>query len=879
MGAQLVIARPDGHRDPDYLAGLIREHEVTVAFFVPTMLSTFVGAAAHRDALGSLESLWVGGESLQRSLVEAVGRVCSATVTNLYGPTEATVFAVAGEVGGDGAVAGVGGAPIGGPVANTRVWVLDRWLRPVPPGVVGELFIGGAQLAREYAGRPGLTASRYVADPFGSDGSRLYRTGDLVRWGDDGRLEFVGRSDFQLKIRGQRLESGEVEKALVEHPAVAQAVVTVFDRPGLTPQLVAYVSSAGAGDEQLAGQIKQFAAGRLPGHMVPAVVMVLPSLPLAASGKVDRGRLPEPEVSVGEYVEPGNDTEALIAGVFADVLGHDQVSVTDDFFELGGDSIISIRAVTPLGRLGCHVTPRQIFEHRTARALANVVAVQPSPDAAEDGVGEADLTAIMQMLADNEGSTEHFHQSVISRVAVDLTHQQLVQALQAVVDRHDALRSRFWRESQRWRWEFSEPGSVAVDDVLTTVHLDSDSLPGSSGFATAAAAAHSAAVQRLAPAKGRVLALVWLRPDDLSTGESRLLWVAHHVAVDAVSWNILLEDFADASRQAALGVTASLAPVRTSMRRWAAELAAPAALEAKKAELPYWLGVVAGDEPPLGQRRLDAGRDRATDVARVVISLPTDITEKLLDRLSAMLRCGIDTALVATLALAVATWRRDRGQDWSSPLIMVERHGRETSVFPEADVSRTVGWFTALFPTRPDLSGLDRESGRGAEGTVVEAIKRVKEQLAQVPDNGIGYGILRYADAQTSDALSRHQPGQIAFNYLGRLNSADFDATGLEFADPAGDPDMVPLNEISINACTTGRGDDAQVQIAVDHLATVLGDDDVRQLCQVWTTLVEQLAVGLTEDISALTPSDVLADVSQTELSQWESQLAEGWVN
>jgi non-ribosomal peptide synthase protein (TIGR01720 family) len=681
-------------------------------------------------------------------------------------------------------------------------------------------------------------------------------------------LEFVGRSDFQLKVRGQRVEPGEVEAVLVAHPAVAQVVATVWDRSDLTPRLVAYVSCTDALDvndqnrvQELVGELKRFVAGRLPAHMVPAPLMVLPQLPLAPSGKVDRAGLPEPQFIADEYVEPSNDIEALITGVFAEVLGRDRVGVADDFFELGGDSIISIHVVSRLGKAGFHLTPRQVFELRTARALACVDSAQVVPIAADDGVGEAVPTPVMQML-DNAGSIARFHNAVVTPLAADLTREQLVQAVQAVVDRHDALRSQFWFDGQRWRWEMGQPGSVRVDETLTTVAVDSGSLPGAAGFASAIAATRRAAASRLDVAQGRAFALVWLCPQDRSAQGSWLLWVVHHVATDVVSRYILRDDFAEALRQAVSGAAVALAPIGTSMRRWAAQLSSPAALAAKRAELPYWLGVVTGDEPPLGQRRVDPARDRARDMARIAVTMPAHITAKLLDKLPAVLRCGVEVGLLATLALAVATWRHHRGQGWSAPLVLVEGHGRETVLFPEADVSQMVGWFTTLLPIRPDVGDVGPELGHSADSVIIEAVKRVKQQLAQVPDHGIGYGILRYLDTQACVTLREHKPAQVVFNYLGRLDSFDFDAAGLAVADVDNDPDMIPFSEIIVTACTAG-GDEAQLWIAVDYLATVLGEDDVRSLCQGWIALVEQLADNLTDDISGLTPSDVLADISQ----------------
>jgi amino acid adenylation domain-containing protein/non-ribosomal peptide synthase protein (TIGR01720 family) len=873
VGAPLVIARPDGHRDPNYLLGLIRQHQITVAFFVPALLSVFV-EAADREALSSLQTLWAGGEALQWSLVEAVKQLCPAvTVANTYGPTETTGFVVSAQIGE--VAGGSWGVPIGGPVANTRVWVLDGGLSPVAPGVVGELFVGGAQVARGYVGRPGVTASRYVADPFGPAGSRLYRTGDLVRWNSDDQLEFVGRADFQLKIRGQRVEPGEIEAVLVDHPAVARAVVTVWERPDLTAQLVAYVTCTDALDgsdqdraQELAAELKQFVGAQLPAHMVPAALIVLPHFPLAPSGKVARAHLPEPPFIAGEYLEPGNDTETLITEVFAELLSQDRVSVSDDFFELGGDSILSIRAVSQLGKAGFRLTPHQIFEHRTARALAGVGAAHYGSASADDGAGEADLTPIMLRLVENGGSIARCHQSVITQVPAAVTREQLVQAVQAVVDRHDALRSRFWFDGQRWRWEMGQPGCVRVDEALTTVVIDSGSLPGSAGFVTAIAAARRAAVRRLDVAHGRAFALVWLRPQDATAQESRLVWVAHHVATDVVSFHILRDDFAEAVRQAVSGATVTLGSVGTSMRQWAAQLTSPAAVAAKRAELPYWLDVVAADEPPLGQRRLDPVRDRARDMARIVLTVPAHITAKFVDKLHTVLQCGIDVGLLATLALAVATWRHGRGQGWSAPLVMVERHGRETVLFPQADVSQMVGWFTALFPLRPDVGDMGPESGYSSAAAIIEAAKRVKEQLAQVPDQGIGYGILRYLDAQADTTLRERKPGQVVFNYLGRWHNVDLAAIHLGLTDPASNPDMIPSSEITINAWMTGVSDQAQLYIAADHLNTVLGEDEVRQLYRVWTKLVEQLADNLTDDNSGLTSSAVLVDISQAELSQ-----------
>ncbi|WTN46695.1 amino acid adenylation domain-containing protein [Streptomyces sp. NBC_00631] len=372
-GARLVLARPGGHGDPAYLSELIRAEGVTTAHFVPSMLDAFV-EGGDPAAWGTLRRVVCSGEALSGASAERFARVCGAELYNFYGPTEASVECTAGAWTGES-----GAVPIGTPIWNMRVFVLDGWLQPVPPGAVGELYIAGVGLARGYHGRTGLTAERFVACPFGSPGERMYRTGDLVRWTADGQVVFVGRADGQVKVRGFRIEPGEVEAVLTAHPDVAQAVVTTRDDLPGGHRLVAYVvpgdgdgNASHEAEEELFADLRAYAAGRLPGYMVPAVFVSLPELPLTVNGKLDRAALPEPRrAAAGAGREPATPEERLLCEAFAEVLGLERVGADDDFFDLGGHSLLATRLVSQVrAALGVEVGVRTLYEAPSPAALA-----------------------------------------------------------------------------------------------------------------------------------------------------------------------------------------------------------------------------------------------------------------------------------------------------------------------------------------------------------------------------------------------------------------------------------------------------------------------------------------------------------------------------
>ncbi|MGY0232283.1 amino acid adenylation domain-containing protein [Longispora urticae] len=380
-GATLVMAAPEGHRDPAYLADLIRRERVTTVHFVPSMLDVFL-ASPGAASCTTLRRVFASGEALSAESVARYRRLLDAPLHNLYGPTEAAVDVTAWPT--DGAP---GPVPIGRPVWNTTAYVLDAALRPVPPGVTGELYLGGAQLAHGYLRRPGLTAERFVADPFGT-GGRLYRTGDAARWRRDGVLDYVGRVDDQVKIRGFRIELPEIEAVLAGDPGVGRvAVVAREDRPG-DRRLVAYVVPTAAGTGPDLAALRSRVAAALPGYMVPSAFVVLDALPLTPNGKLDRRALPAPEPGTRAAGRaPGSPYESALCALFGEVLGVDGVTVDDDFFDLGGHSLLVIRLIGRIAEeLGVDLSVRTVFDRPTVAGLAAVSSAVPgTPRGPEDG--------------------------------------------------------------------------------------------------------------------------------------------------------------------------------------------------------------------------------------------------------------------------------------------------------------------------------------------------------------------------------------------------------------------------------------------------------------------------------------------------------------
>jgi amino acid adenylation domain-containing protein/non-ribosomal peptide synthase protein (TIGR01720 family) len=866
---------------------------------VPSVFAELIDQIANRT---TVDTLVFGADTLPASLVSRTREAFPGVrVVNCYGQSETfyvTSFQLAATAEWDGRT----NAPIGKPLDNVRTYVLGAGLEPVPPGVPGELYVAGSTVGRGYLGQAALTAERFVADPLGAPGSLMYRTGDLARWNAEGHLEYLGRGDAQVKVRGLRIEPGEIEAALTAHPGVAQAVVATRTGRGGSTQLVGYVVPVRADDGDLneldltmdvsAQGLRRFVGSRLPEFMVPTSFVLLDRLPLDPNGKVDRKALPEPELTAVEYRAPRTAEEVVLSVVYAEVLGLDLVGTDDDFFVIGGDSIRSIQVVSRARARGVEVTPREIFEHRTVAELAAVAAgrtgaSQVLAELDGGGTGWLPLPPVARWLLELGGGINRFSMSTVVDLPAGIDHAGLVATLTAVVDHHDVLRARLVSDGL----DVGAPGSVDVAGLVHRVACDGRwAEHRDEHWDELATAELDAATGRLDPATGVMAQFVWFDAGAARAG--RLLIVLHHLVVDGVSWRILLPDLAAAWDRVRAGWAPMLPRVVTSARRWAHALAEAASTPARVAELPRWQSIVDGPDPVLGTRPLDPEVDLMSTVQRVWVRLPAAVTEPLLTKVPAAFHGGADDGLLAALALAVVSWRRTRGVDEPSVLIRAEGHGREQDTVPGADLSRTVGWLTSLFPVRLDLGAADVEqalAGGPAAGTVVKA---VKEQRRAIPGKGLGFGLLRYLNEGTAAVLRRYPIGQIAFNYLGRVSGSDMpeELHGLGWTPAPGtaelaakpDPGMPAMAALDINAVVTDSAEGPELAAAFGAPAGVLSRAEVRELADLWCAALEGLAKYVTRPgAGGLTPSDVpLVAVRQSEIEAWERRypgLSDVW--
>jgi amino acid adenylation domain-containing protein/non-ribosomal peptide synthase protein (TIGR01720 family) len=708
---------------------------------------------SHRLPAGAgasaVRTLVIGGEALTYERVAFWRTNAPGTrLVNEYGPTEAVVGCCVHEIAAD--EPGTGSVPIGRPVPYAWLRVLDRRLQEVPPGAAGELCIGGAALARGYFARPDLTAQVFVPDPAAAvPGARLYRTGDLARYLIDGRLQFLGRVDQQVKIRGFRIEPGEIEAALAAHPGVRDAVVILReDLPG-HPCLVAYVAAQPA---LTVAELRDFLGRRLPTYMIPASFVVMDELPLTVHGKVDRAGLQalagaEPDVSTS-FEAPRTPVEQLLAQVWCRVLRRERVGIHDNFFEIGGDSILALQIVGQACRAGVRLTPRQMFQQQTIAGLAAVAATAPQEDLARGAVaGPVALSPIQSWFFERElPAAHHYNQSVMLELLLPFPVALWERALAWVVEHHDALRLRYERRPEGWLQTVLPPEKVAPEVVRIDLSMLS---AGDRGRALEAAAGQVQAGFDLAA--GPLLRLTLF--DLAAGGPQRVLIAAHHLIIDGVSWEILLEDLESACLALSSGARPAQPYRTTPFKTWVERSAAHAAR--LEPELTHWLAL-ARMAPPALPQDCAAGPDDEARARTVLVELGAEETRILLQERLAELRCRIDEALLTALLWAFSRWT-----GVAMLLVDVEGHGRE-DIGEELDLTRTIGWFTTLSPVLLDAEGA---------GSPLEVLRAVKQQLRAMPGRGLGYGLLRYlhADPEVRELLRRLPRAEVSFNYLGQV--------------------------------------------------------------------------------------------------------------
>ena len=875
-GSRLVGIQREDVLSAESFSGELSRHGVTTLFVTTALFNELVHERA--DIFSELRNVLFGGEECDAGVVKKVmeGDGPPQRLLHVYGPTETTTFATWYEVR-SGQRSWQGRIPIGRPIANTQVYILDRHLNAVPVGVAGEICIGGAGVAKGYLNRLELTAERFIPSPFAT-GERLYRTGDLGRFLSDGNIEFLGRGDDQVKIRGFRIEPGEIEAVLAGHRAVRQAVVRVREsgRAEKDKQLVSYVVLAdGQNTGRITEELSAFVKQKLPDYMVPSAFVILDKLPLTPNGKIDRRALPAPsrQRQTEGYRAPRTPREEILCGIYAELLGLERVGINDNFFALGGDSILSIALVSRVRRRGLELTPREVFELRTVEALAAAARIPNLNDGSQfhaaDAIGKIVATPIMRWLQERGGPIERFCQSVLLEVPAELTEQNLATLLQTIIDGHDMLRLQLERNTEGdWELQIAPRGAVQAEACLSQVNLAGLEKPArEESTQTAVREAES----RLDPQAGRMIQAVWFRGAE----PGMLSLIIHHLAVDGVSWRILVSDLATAWRSLVRGEIPQIEPVGTPFRLWTQHLAEVARTPAVLAELRTWEAILEGDKALVSGVVLDPIRDTLSSAGLLRIELPANITSALLTEVAAAFHAKVNDVLLGALAVAIAEWRNARGHGNDGPILVdVEGHGREPMA-GGIDLSRTVGWFTSLFPVGLDPGLMDIDEAMAGGPSMGRAIKRIKEQLRAVPGQGLGYGLLRYLNPESRTRLAGRCEPQIGFNYLGRFTIEESKEWSLAQGggiDGGADPTTPLSHLININALALDTADGPCLSATWRWASALLAESEVRSLAEGWRRALEALIRHIQQPgAGGHTPSDFpLVVVSAEQVEQLE---------
>ncbi len=868
-GGRLVVVPESVARSPEEFHALLVAEEVGVLSQTPSAFYALQTADALAPELGrqlKLQAVIFAGEALepQRLRTWVHDHPDVPRLLNLYGTTETTVHASFREIFPADVDSPV--SPIGVPLGQYAFFVLDGWMQPVPAGVVGELYVAGGGAGCGYWRRPGLTSTRFVACPFGEPGARMYRTGDLAWWGGDGQLRYVGRADEQVKIRGFRIELGEVQAALDALDGVQQAVVIVReDRPG-DKRLVGYVTGpAGVADPAaFAASAKVQLGERLPAYMVPAAIVVIDALPLTVNGKLDKRALPAPEYQdVDRYRAPANAVEEILADIYAQVLGLERVGVDESFFELGGDSILSTQVVARARAAGLVCRPRDIFVEQSVARLALVVGVADDPDhlvdVSDEGLGPVVPTPIMHWLNSVDGPVHQFNQTVLVQAPVGVTESDVLAVLQALVDRHATLRLRAEQDGAGgWSLTVPEVGLVDARECLRTVPVLSDE-------------AVIEARSRLNPAAGVMLSALWVAPT------AQLVLIVHHLAVDGVSWRILLEDLNLAWVQHRGGQQVVLPEPRTSFARWASLLAEYARRSDVVKQARAWQQIAA---IPATLPAVRPEVDTQVSAGTFSMSLDTETTRTLLGEVPTAFHAGLQDILLIAFALACAEFLGTGGAPIS---IDVEGHGREEELAAsneQVDLSRTVGWFTTKYPVALSVGALDWTQVTSGDAALGAAVKDAKEQLRTLPD-GVTYGLLRYLNPDVD--LDGADP-PIGFNYLGRLGGAEtgfsgdvweISPGGWSVTSVAAAIPMPLMHTVELNAGTINTESGPQLRASWTWAPSVLNQMQVSRLNGLWFDALAGICAHVRGGGGGLTPSDIAVGLSQQQIDELQRQYAD----
>jgi len=851
-GGSLVIAGPDGHMDTAYMKEIIKRNNVNVLQMVPSLLNLFLDEPGIEEC-NSLKYIFSGGEALTKYLCTKVYIKLDVTLCNLYGPTEATIdsaFYICSKNETDENI------PIGKPVNNAKAYILDGDMNPVPDRTAGELYLSGVNIALGYVNNKTLTDEKFSDNIFSKiPGEKMYRTGDIAKYNSKGELVFLGRSDEQVKFRGYRIELGEIESVLNNIRGINNSIVLLReDKPG-NKKLTAYIV-ADKNTVQNINELKLFLKGKLPEYMIPSAYVILDKIPYTPNGKVDKNSLPAPDdklISGGDYKEPLKPVEIILSNIWKDVLKIEKAGINDNFFELGGDSIISIQIISRANREGIKISPRQMFQHQTIAELSAVVTQKTAKAVDQNPVtGFVPNTPVQQRFFNHDlKNPSLFNHSISFEIPAELNSDHLGNSFNLLYEHHDALRLSIdfkGNEIIQFNNEVRHVSLFSIEDLKNIPENEIQKIINERTIF------HNKSIDIT---KGELLRAV-----RFITGKNQtdlLLICIHHLCVDGISWRILLEDLNSLINNFQNNNPPGLPPKTTSFRDWSYFLKDHAQSEIIKNEFSYWKDLLSLNS---GKIRTDNNFNQSENTVSSESTIELHLTEEssnfILKDIHKKYNTQINDILLTALILAFNKW-----QGHNKLLLNLEGHGRE-EISEDTDINRTVGWFTSVYPVMLNVSD-PSETG--------SAIKSVKESLRNIPESGIGFGLLKFLcdDEEIKKSISSFSEPEILFNYLGQFNF-NTDWKIREDLKLVQDKSELRFHLIEINAMTVNN----RIKFEFSYSNNFHNRESIERLSGYYSESINEIIKHCSDDktISGYTPSDFSASgLDQNELDDLMNNL------
>ncbi len=856
VGASVCIPTEDEVTDPSSWCRLVKTHQVTLWDSVPQLMQLAVEYAElveDFDSLSSINSVMMSGDWIPLSLPERIRAVCPhASINSLGGATEGSIWSIIypiKEIKADWR-----SIPYGKPLPNQKFYILDPHLNPCPYGITGELFIGGVGVAQGYWGNEELTNYRFPNDPI--TGERLYRTGDMGRFLEDGNIEFMGRQDDQVKIRGYRVELSEIEYYLNTDPELTDAVVLVrdFDKDSL---LVAYVQTDMNVEQhdKLIKRLQELLSASLPAYMMPSAFVALKQMPLTTNGKLDKKALPMPEFKVDESFQGAHTpVEKQLVEIWQSVLGREKIGVLDNFFEIGGDSILSIQVTSRANSQGLYFTTRELFESQTIQKLSELVQFDKKVIISQEASqGKNILLPFQQHFLRSNTTHNQFNQSILLNLSSPIDENDLKGMTKLLYQRHDALRLIFKCEDKDWQAEYQPISEELISQSCLVEDLDD--------YKTEISARCEYWQKHFDIHTGPLLRIVMMRCTQ--ENQYRLFLVAHHLIVDAVSWRIILSDLELMSQQLEEGLALELGSKTVSLQQWGTSIKEFSQSEELLSEHEYWTNSLSKPIIPLpiDYQQQDCGS--AMSNKSINFEINANLTRKLLQKSNKVYHTTINELLLSAVSIGIKKW--DPNQQ--AIRLIIEGHGR-SDVMGDYDLSNTVGWFTNFYPLVLDCEDRNIEN----------IILKTKEQFRAVPNSGFGYGLLKYICPESESIMRiKHlseQPVHMAFNYLGQLDqvlseksafSIAAEHAGSEMSDEIRRLYPLELNSMIINE---------QMRLSLGFSSELFDDKHVSELAEkIKQSLIDVINQCENASKGSYSPSDFpLANVSQSNINQWQEK-------